>query len=165
MEKNIVRSIRVNELLNDMMKADKKLYEQILDTPGFAYAFNELCKKAQEERIVVTPTTPQSDFKKFTLLDESQQTIALPYTQLSGEHEDKGQTAEEILMKHLPKGCYWEEMGNLTNTPKEYVLEAMTEYSSLKEQQTHNRAVQECIDLFPRIKDSWIRSELEKMKK
>ena len=32
--------------LNSMLSADKKLYEQILDTLGFAYHFNELVKMA-----------------------------------------------------------------------------------------------------------------------
>lgn len=34
---------------------------------------------------------------------------------------------EEILLSKIPKDCYWEEMGNLTNCPKEYVLSAMKE--------------------------------------
>ena len=32
---------------------------------------------------------------------------------------------EEILLSTVPKDCYWEEMGNLTNCPKEYALDAM----------------------------------------
>jgi hypothetical protein len=34
---------------------------------------------------------------------------------------------EEILLLKIPKDCYWEDMGNLTNCPKEYVLSAMKE--------------------------------------
>ena len=34
---------------------------------------------------------------------------------------------EEILLSTVPKDCYWGEMGNLTNCPKEYALDAMKE--------------------------------------
>ncbi len=43
---DIVKKIRANEYLNGMMKSDMKLYEKILDTPGFAYHFNQLVKLA-----------------------------------------------------------------------------------------------------------------------
>lgn len=75
------------------------------------------------------------------------------------------QSAEEILMKHIPKDCYWEEMGNLTNTPKEYVLKAMQEYSLLE----RSRAIDECkaklteVWLYPDDLDLML-SELEKLK-
>lgn len=35
---------------------------------------------------------------------------------------------EEILLSKIPKECYWEEMGNLTNCPKKYIIEAMEEF-------------------------------------
>lgn len=35
---------------------------------------------------------------------------------------------EEILLAKIPKDCYWEDMGNLTNCPKEYVLDAMLDF-------------------------------------
>lgn len=35
-------------IVNRMIDSNKALYEQILDTPGFAYWFNELVKKAIE---------------------------------------------------------------------------------------------------------------------
>lgn len=38
-------------------------------------------------------------------------------------------TAEETLKAKLPKGCIWEEGGNLTNTPIELVAEIMNEYA------------------------------------
>jgi hypothetical protein len=38
-------------------------------------------------------------------------------------------TAKEILLKHLPKDCWWEEMENLSNAPVRYVIEAMEEYA------------------------------------
>lgn len=34
---------------------------------------------------------------------------------------------DEILLEIVPEDCYWEDMGNLTNCPKEYVLKAMKE--------------------------------------
>lgn len=37
-----VKQLKVNRLLDEMITADKKLYEQILDTQGFAKAFNDL---------------------------------------------------------------------------------------------------------------------------
>lgn len=45
---NIVKEIRVNEILGHMMDSDMELYEKILDTDGFAYYFNELVKLAQK---------------------------------------------------------------------------------------------------------------------
>jgi len=41
--------------------------------------------------------------------------------------ERKTINLEETLLSKIPKDCYWEEMGNLTNCPKEYVLDAMRE--------------------------------------
>lgn len=38
------------------MDHDIKLYEKILDTPGFAYCFNELVKKAIEFDKLSKPT-------------------------------------------------------------------------------------------------------------
>lgn len=38
-------------------------------------------------------------------------------------------TAEEILLTCIPKDCYWEDMGNLTNCPKRYVISAMESYA------------------------------------
>ena len=46
--KDLVKEIKVSKLLGDMMKADMELYEKILDTPGFALAFNELTKLAMD---------------------------------------------------------------------------------------------------------------------
>ena len=37
-----------NYIVNQMITANKELYERILDTPVFAYWFNELVKKAIE---------------------------------------------------------------------------------------------------------------------
>ena len=34
---------------------------------------------------------------------------------------------EEILLSKIPKECYWEDMGNLTNCPKKYIIEAREE--------------------------------------
>ncbi len=45
---NIVKEIKVWKLLDQMIDCDKQLYEQILDTPGFAFYFNELVKLAQK---------------------------------------------------------------------------------------------------------------------
>jgi hypothetical protein len=45
---NLVKEIRVAEILNKMMDSDMELYEKILDTPGFGYHFNELVKLAQK---------------------------------------------------------------------------------------------------------------------
>ena len=42
---------------------------------------------------------------------------------------------EKILLSKIPKDCYWEEMGNLTNCPKEYILSAIKE------------ACNQCLDL------------------
>lgn len=39
----------VQEILNKMMDADIKLYEKILDTPKFAFYFNELVKLALKQ--------------------------------------------------------------------------------------------------------------------
>ncbi len=47
-EPNIVKQLKAQKLLGDMMTADSNLYEKILDTPGFAFAFNELCKLAEK---------------------------------------------------------------------------------------------------------------------
>ena len=38
-------------------------------------------------------------------------------------------TAKEILFKNIPDDCYWEEMGNLTNTPIKHVEKAMNQYA------------------------------------
>lgn len=39
---------------------------------------------------------------------------------------------EEILKKHVPADCIWEDgMNHLTNTPFKYVFAAMEEYASL----------------------------------
>ena len=43
---NLVKQIKANKCLDEMMKSDMELYEKILDTPGFAYHFNELLKLA-----------------------------------------------------------------------------------------------------------------------
>lgn len=65
--------------------------------------------------------------------------------------------AEEILLKNLPKDCYWVEMENLTNTPKRFVIQAMEEYASqfqqkdqvdtqqpqVDEKQVYNKAIDE----------------------
>ena len=58
-------------------------------------------------------------------------------------------TAEEILLNIIPKDCYWEEMRNLTNTPINYILEAMEEYKreGLPTDEEINRE-------FPERKDS-----------
>lgn len=45
---NPVKEIKVIKLLDGMMESDMKLYEQILDTAGFAYYFSELVKLAQK---------------------------------------------------------------------------------------------------------------------
>lgn len=37
--------------------------------------------------------------------------------------------AKEMLLKHTPKDCYWEDMDNLTNTPVSCVEKAMKEYA------------------------------------
>lgn len=37
--------------------------------------------------------------------------------------------AKAILLKIVPKDCYWEDMNNLTNTPIRFVIEAMQEYA------------------------------------
>lgn len=37
-----------DSLLDDMIDADGQLYERILDTPGFALAFNRLAKLAHD---------------------------------------------------------------------------------------------------------------------
>lgn len=42
----IVRQVRVNHCLSDMMKCDMELYEKIMDTPGFSYQFSQLTKLA-----------------------------------------------------------------------------------------------------------------------
>lgn len=34
---------------------------------------------------------------------------------------------EEILLSKIPKDCYWEDMGNLTNCPQQYAIDAMKE--------------------------------------
>lgn len=47
-EEEKVKEIRASELLKKMMSADEDLYERILDTPGFAYSFNELVKLASK---------------------------------------------------------------------------------------------------------------------
>lgn len=39
-------------------------------------------------------------------------------------------SAEEVLREIVPTNCIWEDMGNLTNTPIEYVTEAMQTYAS-----------------------------------
>jgi len=46
--RNIVKEMRVDRILNNMMESDMKLYEQILDTNGFSFYFNELTKLAQK---------------------------------------------------------------------------------------------------------------------
>lgn len=38
---------KLKDLLDKMMSADMELYEKILDTPGFAFYFNELCNLAK----------------------------------------------------------------------------------------------------------------------
>ena len=43
---DIFKHIKVNHLLDEMIKADKELYVKILDTPGFANAFGELVNLA-----------------------------------------------------------------------------------------------------------------------
>lgn len=42
------KAIQATRHLNAMVMTDKKLYEQILSTTGFAYHFNELCLLAQK---------------------------------------------------------------------------------------------------------------------
>ena len=42
-------------------------------------------------------------------------------------------TAKEILFKHIPKDCFWEEGGNLDNCPLKYVIAAMEEYWWVKD--------------------------------
>jgi len=52
--KHPVKEIKVNKLLGEMLEADKELYEKIMDTPGFAFSFNELVMLAMEF-VVITP--------------------------------------------------------------------------------------------------------------
>lgn len=133
MEKNIVRSIRVNELLNDMMKADMKLYEQILDTPGFAYAFNELCKKAQEERIIPQPAPPSSP----TATAEDGNIVS--GQMIKGVVYKDGNSEDQIkLMYQKYSTCQ-------CMSCERTIIQIATEYASLKEREAHNRAVQGCI--------------------
>ncbi len=35
---------------------------------------------------------------------------------------------KEIILKNIPKDCYWEDMDNLTNTPIHYIENVMDEY-------------------------------------
>lgn len=42
-----VREVKVGKCLAEMIKADRELYEQILDTSGFAYWMNELINLAK----------------------------------------------------------------------------------------------------------------------
>lgn len=107
-----------------------------------------------------TPPTPQ----------ESEDIVIKPvYTSerklkvVSGEHEDKGQTAEEVLRK----------IGNGVIS-KSVAIAAMNEFSTQKATEARRQAIQECIELV----DLWIPadpiytkayrrliSELEKLKK
>ena len=47
MEIHPVKQIKLQKLLDEMLKIDKELYERILDTTGFSYCFNEICKLAE----------------------------------------------------------------------------------------------------------------------
>ena len=38
-------------------------------------------------------------------------------------------TKEEILLRCIPKNCFWEDARNLDNCPERYVLKAMDEYA------------------------------------
>lgn len=93
---------------------------------------------------------PLMDFKKFSLLKDSH-TVSTDNTLAAPSPVDGEKTAEEILMKNLPRDCFWEEMGNLTNTPIQFVLQAMTEYASLKVQQERNKTIQECKDALCKL--------------
>ncbi len=57
---NLVREIRLRELLKHMMDSDKALYEKILDTVGFAFYFNELCNLARRPIANDANLTPAS---------------------------------------------------------------------------------------------------------
>ena len=52
MQTDPVRETRVNELLDQMLKADKELYEAILDSK-LAFPFNELIKLAQRPDVTI----------------------------------------------------------------------------------------------------------------
>jgi hypothetical protein len=39
--------IKMMQHLDEMMRIDRELYERILDTPNFAYHFNEICNLAR----------------------------------------------------------------------------------------------------------------------
>lgn len=47
MEKHPVKQVKVAQHLDKMLEIDKELYEKILDTPGFAYHFNQICLLAE----------------------------------------------------------------------------------------------------------------------
>ncbi len=46
LKENIVKEIKVFRQLGKMIESDTTLYEQILETEGFAFYFNELVKLA-----------------------------------------------------------------------------------------------------------------------
>lgn len=45
---DIIKEIKATKCLSKMIESDKKLYEKILDTKGFAFWFNELVKLASK---------------------------------------------------------------------------------------------------------------------
>jgi len=47
MEKHPVKQIKVGKHLDEMLKTDMVLFEKIMDTPGFAYHFNQIVRLAQ----------------------------------------------------------------------------------------------------------------------
>ena len=50
------------EILDKMISSDKELYERILETPGFAFYFNELTKNA-----LSTEKPKQEEMDKFAI--------------------------------------------------------------------------------------------------
>lgn len=93
---------------------------------------------------------PLMDFKKFSLLEDSQ-TIATDNTLSKG--------AEEILDKHGAGVCRWGDFdsqedayvfqkGSLT---REAAIKAMQEYAQAQRLQVRNEAIQECIPLNDEI--------------
>jgi hypothetical protein len=62
----------------------------------------------------------------------------------------EAKTAEEILRKHVPDKCFWEDMKNLVNCPQGYPIAAMEEYSTQQ-----NSELKEELQLMTQERDHW----------